>query len=263
MAVRKGQVGFRAEKTHRIEPILRCTVLEPALLQTALALAEISVLDGCELSLSLLDDGVEAVVHGLASPDYGALQDLADIADQLDLARLSYRHRREEPLPIAHRREGLVRFGDVPVVVPAAPFLQATRQGEAYLRDRVEEWLTSADRVADLFCGCGAFALPLVTQRPERRVMAIDRDGPAISALSQAGRAAGLEGRLVCETGDLSADPLSGSALDGFDGVVFDPPRAGARAQAEALAASTVKDVVAVSCNPSSFARDAAILLAG
>ncbi len=263
LAVRKGRVGFRAERTHRIEPISQCPVLEPVLLQAALALAKVSILEGCEISLTLLDDGAEAVLHGLTSPDYGALQDLADIADRLDLARLSHQHRNEAPSPIAHRCDGVIGFGDVPVIVPPAPFLQATRQGEAYLRGRVAKWLASADRVADLFCGCGAFALPLVTQRPGRRVLAIDRDGPAIAALSQAGRKAGLEGRLVCDTQDLFSDPLSGPALDGFDGVVFDPPRAGAKAQAEALAGSMVKDVVAVSCNPSSFARDAAILLAG
>jgi len=44
---------------------------------------------------------------------------------------------------------------------------------------------------------------------------------------------------------------------------VFDPPRQGAEAQARALAASNVPVVVAVSCNPATFARDARILVDG
>jgi 23S rRNA (uracil1939-C5)-methyltransferase len=44
---------------------------------------------------------------------------------------------------------------------------------------------------------------------------------------------------------------------------VFDPPRQGAQAQARALAASAVPLVVAVSCNPATFARDARLLADG
>jgi 23S rRNA (uracil1939-C5)-methyltransferase len=56
---------------------------------------------------------------------------------------------------------------------------------------------------------------------------------------------------------------LPASELVPFDAVVFDPPRAGAEAQVRQLAASKVPIVVAVSCNPSTFARDAALLVAG
>jgi 23S rRNA (uracil1939-C5)-methyltransferase len=51
--------------------------------------------------------------------------------------------------------------------------------------------------------------------------------------------------------------------LKRFDTVVFDPPRQGAEAQARELAASSVPAVVAVSCNPATFARDARILVDG
>ena len=44
---------------------------------------------------------------------------------------------------------------------------------------------------------------------------------------------------------------------------MFDPPRAGAARQAEALASSAIGSVVAVSCNPATFARDAARLIGG
>jgi 23S rRNA (uracil1939-C5)-methyltransferase len=51
--------------------------------------------------------------------------------------------------------------------------------------------------------------------------------------------------------------------LERFDAVVFDPPRQGALAQARELAASGVPRVVAVSCNPATFARDASELVRG
>ena len=56
---------------------------------------------------------------------------------------------------------------------------------------------------------------------------------------------------------------MSPDELARYDAVVFDPPRAGAESQARELARSKVKTVVAVSCEPRTFARDAAILVAG
>ncbi|MBT3928009.1 MAG: RNA methyltransferase, partial [Rhodospirillaceae bacterium] len=56
---------------------------------------------------------------------------------------------------------------------------------------------------------------------------------------------------------------LGVAELKPFDAVIFDPPRAGAKAQAETLAASQVARIAAVSCNPASFARDARILIDG
>ena len=45
--------------------------------------------------------------------------------------------------------------------------------------------------------------------------------------------------------------------------MILDPPRAGAREQVARLAESTVARIAYVSCNPSSWARDAATLVAG
>ena len=65
------------------------------------------------------------------------------------------------------------------------------------------------------------------------------------------------------EVRDLFQRPLRGEELDAFDAVLFDPPRAGAEAQARALAAAGPPLVVAVSCNVETFARDARILIDG
>ena len=62
---------------------------------------------------------------------------------------------------------------------------------------------------------------------------------------------------------DLHRQPLETKELSKYDAVVFDPPRAGAQDQARQLADADVERVVAVSCNPATFARDARILTDG
>jgi 23S rRNA (uracil1939-C5)-methyltransferase len=117
-----------------------------------------------------------------------------------------------------------------------------------------------AKRVADLFCGLGAFTFPLAAKM---RVASFDGDRAAIEALQAAAKhASGLK-PIDASVRDLFRDPLSRTELNEFDAVVFDPPRAGAEAQSKRLAQSKVKTVVAVSCNPATLARDARHLVDG
>ena len=123
--------------------------------------------------------------------------------------------------------------------------------------------LGGAKRVADLFSGCGTLSLMIAQGR---RVTAFDSDPQAIAALRAAAGAAGAQGHSVAvhaEVRDLYRRPIDGRELKPYDAVVFDPPRAGASAQAAALTRSTVPTVVAVSCNPKTFARDARLLVEG
>jgi len=124
----------------------------------------------------------------------------------------------------------------------------------------VVEGVGAAKSVADLFSGMGPFTLRLAERA---KVHAADADKPAILALQKAVRnTQGLK-PVTAKTRDLFREPLVPVELTPYDAVVFDPPRAGAEAQARALAKSKVKTVVAVSCEPRTFARDAAILVAG
>ncbi len=118
----------------------------------------------------------------------------------------------------------------------------------------------NSKKVADLFCGAGAFALRLARRH---QVYAADSDPAAVAALQRA--AAGAQGlrSLAAETRDLFRRPLDASELAAFDAALIDPPRAGAEAQARALAASALTLVVSISCNATTFARDARILVDG
>jgi 23S rRNA (uracil1939-C5)-methyltransferase len=145
-------------------------------------------------------------------------------------------------------------------VPPPGGFLQATRLGEETLGTLVVEACAGAKRVADLFAGCGPFSLRLA-ERAE--VQAVEQDKGALAALDRAARATPTLRRVTPEPRDLFRRPLLTPELDRFDAVVLDPPRAGAEAQARQLAASKVPVVASVSCDPGTFARDAAHLIAG
>ncbi len=146
------------------------------------------------------------------------------------------------------------------MTLPPGAFLQATVAGEEALASRVLAAVGSARKIADLFCGVGTFALRLASTHA---VDAYDTEPRAIAALTRAAQATNGLRPPRAQTRDLFQRPLTAAELAGFDAVVFDPPRAGALAQAAELAKSQVQTVVAVACDPGTFARDAATLVAG
>jgi len=261
-------LGFQVRDGHTVVDLATCLVLDAAILPL---LPELRRLFGAMLApdgrasatVTLLDGGLDVLLTGAPPRSLQDHERLARFAEDADLARLSWRTDDGTAAePLAVRRPARVLFGGIAVTVPPAGFLQPSLAGEAALLAAVHAGVGGARVVADLFCGCGTFALPLVQRAA--RLHAIDTDADAVAALSAAGRSvpAGAA-RLRCEPRDLFTRPLAASELSGFDAVVLDPPRAGARAQAAALAASAVPVVVYVSCNPATFARDARLLADG
>jgi 23S rRNA (uracil1939-C5)-methyltransferase len=80
-------------------------------------------------------------------------------------------------------------------------------------------------------------------------------------SLKAAGARTGRQ--LFADHRDLFRRPLTTAECDRFDAIILDPPRAGAREQVLQLAEAKTPIIVYVSCNPSSFARDAEILCKG
>ncbi len=254
------EVGFAAARTHRVVAIDRCPVLAPSLggaVETAWTLAEQLQGTGKPLDIqaTATDAGLDMDLRGSGPLTPMQTGDLARIAEQHDLARLT----RHGEL-IALRRPPTLRMGKTAVPLPPAAFLQATAQGEQELARLVVDACAGAKLIADLFCGVGPFALRLAEHAAVR---AVDDDEAALGALKRAAATTvGLK-PVTTEPRDIFRRPLPAAELAEFGAVVFDPPRQGADAQACALAASKVPRVVAVSCNPATFARDIRTLIAG
>ncbi len=253
------EVGFMRARSHDVVSIDACPLFAPAM---AGAVEAARALAGDLRGLSKpLDIGATATLEGLDVDLRGPgpltlteTRKIARTAERLDLARVS-----NHGAVVIERRLPRVAFGEAFVTLPPGGFLQATEAGETFLAEFAEATFKDARKVADLFCGAGAFALRLARRR---EVFAADSDVAAIHALERGAAAQGVS-RLVAETRDLFRRPLRAEELASFDGALIDPPRAGAEAQALEFAASPVPLVVAVSCNATTFARDARILVGG
>jgi 23S rRNA (uracil1939-C5)-methyltransferase len=260
--------GFHERASNRIVELSECPVLLSeifALLEPLRALFEpvLKPGEGVDCVVNALDNGLDVLLRLPAHPGLGFRESLATFAETHDLARISYLAGDEtltDAVPLAERRRPQILFGGTPVTPPPGAFLQATRDGEAIIQKCVRDGVGAARTVLDLYAGCGTLCLSL-DDAAER--VAVEGDDSLLAAIRAGADAAGLGARLRTERRDLTQRPFAGKELDRFEAVVLDPPRAGAREQCVALAASRVPRVVYVSCNPATFARDARALVDG
>jgi 23S rRNA (uracil1939-C5)-methyltransferase len=247
--------GYMMARSHELLDIESCPILVPALQAAGPAIARqiAATIGDCDVALTATDTGLDVSIRTEKSKPKP--ERLTLLAQRLDLARLTL-----NGTLVLEARPPAVPIGKASVHVPAASFLQATALAEETLARLVLDGVGKAKSVADLFCGVGPFALRIAEKA---KVFAADADKLALAALQHAlNHTQGLKPvRIVAR--DLFREPLYTIELDDFDAVVFDPPRAGAEAQSRELAKSKVNTIVAVSCEPKTFARDAAILIAG
>jgi 23S rRNA (uracil1939-C5)-methyltransferase len=250
-------IGFHGRRSGTITEIPDCQILDPRLTALLPVLESVTVAGGsrsAELALSatLTDRGIDLAVRNGKPVEPALFAELARIAAEAGLARLSW-----DGEVIAMARPPARRFGRADVTAPAGAFLQATAEGEAALVAAVTEAVGKATPIADLFAGCGTFAVPLAEHA---EVHAVEGEAAMVAALDAGWRGAQGLHRVTTEARDLFRRPLLPDELNRFGAVVIDPPRAGAEAQSAQIAASRVPVVAAVSCNPATFARDARIL---
>lgn len=263
-------MGFHEAQSRKIVDLQDCLVLKPDLfaLLPALRAMMLPVLgDGwaVDLKVTATETGPDVLITGKLKMRVQERIELSKAAKAAGLGRLSQRFDERSDPELLYQGEAppRVRFGATAVTLAPGGFLQATAEAEQAMADFALEALKDAKRVADLFSGCGAFALRLA--EAGKTVWAVDADRPAIAALTAAARAANVS-RLTATARDLERQPLTRGELKKLDALLLDPPRAGAKAQVQQIAeAAKAGDapglIVMASCDPSSFARDAGTLL--
>lgn len=261
-AMRAGKgavIGFREARGHRIVDLRECYILAPELLALVEPLrkliARFAGKAPIDIAVTVADQGVECALKGFVAEGLATTEALLDFARVNGLSRLSLDQGYGpetvwEPEPVS------VTLGSVPIALPVGAFLQPTLDGEARLIDDARVYLAGAATIADLFAGLGTFAFALA--------------GPSKLLAVEAARDAHLACKLAANTRavpvhalhrDLFRNPLQPAEVGRFGAILLDPPRAGAREQIAQIAASDATRVAYISCNPSSWARDAKVLV--
>lgn len=260
MRTQKGAVvGFREAGSHSIVDLSSCDVLMPSLAALIEPLRALVAAHGgkgaINIGLSACDQGVDLTISNMVVEGLAATEAMLDFARDHGVGRLSVDHGYGaetvwEPEPLT------VTLSGVPVPMPVGAFLQATPDAEERMVEDVVSWLNGAGLTVDLFSGLGTFTYAL---RQGRKVLGVEADRAAHLACKSASARTG--GAVHALHRDLFRNPLQTDELNRFAAAVLDPPRAGAKAQIAAIAASDLSRVVYVSCNPSSWSRDAATLV--
>ena len=246
-------LGFMMKGTDTLIDTPECQLVTPAIAEArqrleALVAAVASRKLGVSVTVTDSLDGLDIGLEGERPLDEPFRLELGVLARDLDFARLSWKDE-----VIVEARPPEQAFGPARVVPPPGAFLQATKAGEDALSAVVEEVTEGAKRVVDLFAGCGTFALRLTSRAA---VLAVEGVPAQTGAMERAWRRAGGLHKLDTQTRNLFRDPVLAQDLDAFDAAVMDPPRAGAPAQTVEIAASGLRKVAMISCNPVTFARD-------
>ncbi|MDE2619834.1 MAG: class I SAM-dependent RNA methyltransferase [Sphingomonadales bacterium] len=273
-------IGYREAGSHRLVELAECAVLVPEFVALLPHLRKLLIRIGqaaaaggkarkgkpsggkgpgkmaADVELTLTEQGVDVGIKGLTAEGLAITEAMLDFAREHRLARLTL-DQGYGPEMIWEPEPVTVNLAGVSVPFPPGSFLQATLDGEQALTAAAREWLAGAPAVADLFAGLGTFAFALAGEGA--KVLAVEAARDAHLACKGAAGQRQLPVHALHR--DLFRNPLLPDELNRFAGVVLDPPRAGAREQVERLADSTVARIVYISCNPSSWARDAALLI--
>lgn len=283
LQVQAGRLGFFGRGGHDLVEVAACPVAAPAAnkllpgLASALARPQWSALSWVEI---IADDDQAFLTLGWQ--DHGDPPDPAELAREVGAsgARLC-RGQDLDDWPLG-AEGGLLYHQEPNLSLRAYPgvFCQVNWQANRLLIDLVMQAASSlevardedsdqeaqagtargAATALDLYAGSGNFGLPLAAAGWQVLAVEGDQEGGRV-AVAQAHQA-GLQERLLMHNAE-AGQALQGlvAAGRGFDLVVLDPPRAGAKDLMAGILQLNPQRVVYVSCHPAALARDAAVLV--
>jgi 23S rRNA (uracil1939-C5)-methyltransferase len=252
-----GAVGYRRSRSHRLVAIDRCIVLRPEL-EAALGLVRELVRGsrGRGEAQASLGAGSLPVLEVRFSGELGAATfaraDAWVKEGRIAGARI-WTEGATAPASFGDARAVTTGADGLPLVIAPGGFAQPSDEGGAALAARAGPLVRG--RVVELFAGSGTLT---VAARPHaERYVAVEQSPEAAAALRE-NLAARALGDTRVHTADAETFALPGETTT----VLLDPPRGGAAGACAQIARARARQVVYVSCNPATLARDAAALAA-
>lgn len=260
------KLGYHRAKSHQVIDVTRCVIIEPCLealiaplRQTLSRLPSVQLIE--TITAVSLELGCALTLHCTGPLPLDAIEILTEFSKKTGVARLDMQLGKQSPEIIASFKKTELHVGDITLQVPSLTFQQATKKGQLAILQVIEQALQECNTIADIYSGCGFVSFALVNQG--KKIEAYEGSNAMVEAMQRTTKQYQLQHKIQAFRRDLTHQPLSPKELMRFDGVIINPPRSGAMAQAKELADSMVKTIVMISCNPETFANDAHILIQG
>lgn len=274
-----GVLGSYAPRSHRLVSTLGCAVVEPIIDRVADALAarigesDLEVYDEAartgHLRYALIrSDGAHALV-GIVTTSAAPAEAVLALAEALATAApevagvVQVINDATTGALLGPEQRTLVgeptireRIGDLEVEVGVGAFFQINRVQAARMYAAVADWTGAGPgtKAVDLYCGVGGIALTLAARGAD--VVGIERHADSVATARAAAEHNGLTARFEVASADQIAQ-----WVDTPDLIVVNPPRKGLDEETRAaVIALAPEQLVYVSCNPVTLARDLDVL---
>ncbi|MBF0427235.1 MAG: 23S rRNA (uracil(1939)-C(5))-methyltransferase RlmD, partial [Magnetococcales bacterium] len=258
-------LGFFAAGSHHLVDLSHCPILHPSLhaLLDPLrcVLEELSQPDRLpQVDLVQGENGTAMILHHLVpltAADCGRLRAFVHAQGVLQLWLQSGRKQTLSPLHAGP--DPCYAVEGVALCFRPGDFFQANLEQNRHLVAQVLAWAGRGERAVDLFCGIGNFTLPLAARFTQ--VVGIEGYAPAVERGRVNAGHNRLSGAIFRQQDLYGEEGIELPELVGADLCLLNPPRTGAKAVVTLLARGSVPRVIYVSCDPATFARDAAHLV--
>jgi 23S rRNA (uracil1939-C5)-methyltransferase len=226
--VKDGQLSFVEEGGHTLVPIIECAALTP--------------------EINAFIPEANAV---LQEPGMRGVREVDVVSGPPVMAAMG-------PRRSLGPREVKITAGGFHYFLEPQAFFQSNRFLLTPFMEQVEPAAAGSTHLLELFCGSGFFTMPLA--RSAREILAVERSPASVRLARQNATSNGVGNVEFVQAG--VEDALKDSHDLRPDTVVLNPPRSGCgKNAAERIAGLRAERIVYVSCNPSTFAREAALFV--
>lgn len=260
----KNQIGFFAKKSKNLAEIESCFVAEKEISDLILPIKNFLKTQDqnlfTQISITLFDNGLDLVFTAKKDLNFSQTQKLLGLGQEKNL-NISCRVK-DRVAPIFIKRKNQIFYPDFKIDLGPEIFIQATKKGlgsiVAIIRNFLEQ-NKNIKNIVDIYAGFGAYSFAVIDLA--KSVSAFEGDAEMVKSINKNAALNDLAHKLRAEVCDLFASPIHKRELHHFDLAIINPPRNGASPQVLEISKSTLKNVIYVSCNPESFARDSKILI--
>ena len=263
-------IGFREKQSSRINNMQACLVLDERVSKLLPGLHELFKNISCnhkipQIEISVGDNKVVFIIRHLMPFTSGDEERFIEFAKLNNIEIYLQPKGPNTIIPLWPDSESLLTYtieqADITMHFRPTSFTQVNNEINQKMISQVIKYLepTENDRVIDLFCGLGNFTLPIA--KKAGKVIGIEGDDILVHSARDNAELNGITNAEFIYADLFDESKATDWRVVGYNKLLLDPPRSGAKDVIESITSNAFEKIVYVSCNPSTLARDAGVLV--